>query len=194
METSRRELLRSIGAAGAVATGAGAVGAQPANAQEQDLRKGAVITTVDEFEDNYTGQWVELNEETSAPGDPVEGCDAAEWSAGETQAYTGFLMDRRGGSSPIIELDVLTEAGDPGPEPDTTFIVNEARECENDFVFLDLRVVPIRSVAGEPAGPEVDDGGGDGGGSNSTPGFGVGVAAASLGAAAGIRAIRDRFG
>lgn len=187
-----------MGTAGALATGVGATGAQTAGAQ--DLRKGAVIPTVDEFEDNYAGQWIELNDRTSAPGDPVEGCDAAEWSADETQAYTGFLMDRRGGSSPIIELTVLTEAGDPGPEPDTTFIVNEVRECGNDFVFLDLRIVPIRSVAGGPAGPEVDGGGGDGGGGddggggNSTPGFGVGVAAASLGAAAGIRAIRNRFG
>lgn len=193
MDTSRRALLRSIAATGALAAGAGTMGIQTAGAQ--DLKKGAVIPTVEEFEGNYTGQWIEVNEETSAPGDPVGGCDAAEWSPDETQAYTGYLMDRRGGSEPIIELTVLSEAGDPGPEPDTTFIVNEATECGNDFVFLDLNVVSIRSVAGEPAGPEADgdgDGGGSdgGGGGDSTPGFGIAAAAAALAGGAIARLLR----
>ena len=190
MDTSRRALLRSIGTGTAAAAGVGAMGAGTASAQ--DLRKGAVIPSVDEFADNYTGQWLELNEETSATGDPVSGCEEAEWSPDETQAYTGFLMDRRTGSAPIIELDVLTEAGDPGPEPDTTFIVNEASACGDDFVFLDLRVVPIRSVAGGPAGPEANQGddGGGGGGGDSTPGFGIAAAAAALGAGAVSRLLR----
>lgn len=192
MDTSRRALLRSIGTAGAVAAGAGTMGVQTAAAQ--DRRRGAVIPTVEEFEDNYTGQWVELNEQTSASGEPVSGCDVAEWSANETQAYTGFLMDRRTGSAPIIELDVLTEGAGTGPEADTTYIVNEATECGNDFVFLDLKVVPIRSVAGGPAGPEANqDGGGggegDGGGGDSTPGFGIAAAAAALGAGAVARVL-----
>jgi len=192
MDTSRRALLRSIGTAGAVAAGAGAGGVQTASAQ--DRRRGAVIPTVEEFEDNYTGQWIELNERTSAPGDPVGGCDAAGWSPDDTQAYNGFLMDRRTGSAPIIELNVLTEAGDTGPEEDTTYVVNETTECGNDFVFLDLRAVPIRSVAGGPAGPEADqDGGGgdggDGGAGDSTPGFGIAAAAAALGAGAVARVL-----
>lgn len=193
MDTSRRALLRSIGTAGAVAAGAGA-GVQTASAQ--DRLRGAVIPTVEEFEDNYTGQWIELNEQTSASpsGNPVEGCDRAEWSSDDTQAYTGFLMDRRSGSAPIIELDVLTEAGDPGPEEDTTYLVNEAFDCGNDFVFLDLKVVPIRSVAGAEPGPEADQdgggGGGDGGGGDSTPGFGIAAAAAALGASAVARLLR----
>jgi len=185
MDTSRRALLRSIGTAGAVAAGAGAMGVQTASAQ--DRRRGAVIPTVDEYEDNYTGQWVELNEQTSvsASADPVDSCNRAEWSPDETQAYIGFLMDRRAGSAPIIELDVLTEGAGTGPEADTTYIVNEATECGNEFVFLDLKVVPIRSVAGGPAGPEADqDGGGGGGegdgGGDSTPGFGVAAAIAAL--------------
>jgi len=195
MDTSRRALLRNIGTAGAVAAGAGTMGVQTASAQ--DRRRGAVIPTVEEFEDNYTGQWVELNEQTSASpsGDPVSGCDAAEWSSDETQAYNGFLLDRRTGSAPIIELDVLTEGAGTGPEANTTYIVNEASECGNDFVFLDLKVVPIRSVAGGPAGPEADqDGGeggeGDGGGGDSTPGFGVAAAIAALGTGAVARLLR----
>jgi len=192
MDTSRRALLRSIGTAGAVAAGAGTVGVHTASAQ--DRRRGAVIPTVEEFEDNYTGQWVELNEQTSASGEPVDGCDAAEWSPDETQAYNGFLMDRRTGSAPIIELDVLTEGAGTGPEEDTTYVVNETTECGNDFIFLDLRAVPIRSVAGEPAGPEADQGAGggegDGGGGDSTPGFGVAAAAAAIGAGAVARLLR----
>jgi len=192
MDTSRRALLRSIGTTGAVAAGVGAAGTQTASAQ--DLQRGAVIPTVEEYEGNYTGQWLELNEQTSATGDPVDGCDPAEWSPDETQAYTGFLMDRRQGSAPIIELDVLTEDAGAGPEPDTTYIVNETVECGNDFVFLDVKVAPIRSVAGGPAGPEAEqgDGGGDGdgGGGDSTPGFGIAAAAAALGASAVARVLR----
>ncbi|GAA0662421.1 hypothetical protein ACFQDG_11475 [Natronoarchaeum mannanilyticum] len=185
MDTSRRALLRSIGTAGAVAAGAGTMGVQTASAQ--DRRRGAVIPTVEEFEDNYTGQWIELNEQTSASGEPVGGCDQAEWSADETQAYNGFLMDRRTGSAPIIELDVLTEGAGTGPEEDTTYVVNETTECGNDFVFLDLRAVPIRSVAGAEPGPEADQDGGDGDG---TPGFGIAAAAAALGASAVARVLR----
>ncbi len=181
MNVSRRTVLRGVAGVGGVSTVVGTAAAQ------NRITRQVVIPRVDEFEDNYVGQWLAVKEMTDADADPVEDCEFAEWSADQTQAYRGQLLDRRTEVPVVVDVNVLADGTKSQLEDDTAFIVNDAVACTDEYVGLAVESVPRRAVVGEPIGPTVTE-------SDGQPGMGVVAGVAGVATAVVARALRERDG
>lgn len=149
---TRRSVLASVGTVGlALAGGA-------ARAAEGEAPQTAIIPAVEEFEDNYEGQFLSINEPAGeADADPVAVHEACEvpWPGDATTANVGQLSDRRRTSPVAVRLPVYMDDRQVDLVEDALFVVSSASACQGDYVQVELSWVTTRSLVGKPAGPTV---------------------------------------
>lgn len=183
MPVSRRSFLEGAGAVG-VGTPGFLANVQDDGDEEESVTRRVLIPRVEEFEDNFVGQWVALNATADIDEEVADECEYANWSSDETQAYEGQLLDRRSEEPIAIDIPVFTNGTKAELEVHSVFIINRVHDCSSDYVGVDLEWVPRRSVRGEPPGPTVSE-------SEGTPGVGAVGAIAVLATAAVTRAIQS---
>lgn len=188
--------------AGAAATGVLAVGGGVAGAAAGETPQTAIVPAVEEFEGNFAGQFLTIEEpaaEADASPDAVhDACDVP-WPRDATDANVGQLSDRRSDSPVAVRLPVYMDGRQVDLVEDALFVVSSVTECQGDYVRVDLSWVTTRSIVGKPAGPTVS---GDEQGAaeadeeaTETPGAsgdGFGLLVAIVGAAGGLLARRRR--
>lgn len=174
MTHSRRAFLQQSGLVGASAVGLGNVARQDSN-----ITRRFVVPKVDEFQDNYVGQWLQVNGTAEAHDQVADECEFAEWSAGNSVAYDALLLDRRSEAPLSVELTAYADSEPDEIRESTVFIVNFATECGDEWIGLSGETVPRQAIAGEPSGPTVSEsGGGVGlGGLTALAAVGAGAAA-----------------
>ena len=173
MAHSRRAFLQQSGLVGASAVGLGNVARQ-----DSKITRRFVIPRVDEFTENYVGQWLQVNGTTEPHDQVADECEFADWSAGSSVAYDALLLDRRSEAPLSVELVAYGDSEREEIRESTVFIVNSITECGDEWVGLACESVPQRAVAGKPAGPTVSesDGGTSLGGLLALAAVSVGVA------------------
>lgn len=181
----RRQVLKSAGGVAAAA----ALGSTPGTATAT-LARTMIVPTVEVFADNYTGQFLAINDrDVDREIDPaaLEDCSAG-WSSDETQVYDGQLLDRRSEEPLAVQVPVFADDQQADVAEGTLFIIDGASQC-GDYVSLDAVSVPTRSLVGEPPGPTVTESGGGG-----VPGFGVVLGGLGIAGGAIARSLWKRRG
>lgn len=160
-----------------------AVGLRGRTGQQSRVTRWFIIPRVEEFEDNYLGQWLQVTGTTEADDEVADNCEFANWDAGEAIAYDALLLDRRSEAPLSIEMTAYGDSERDEIRESTVFIVNQVEECGNEWIGLSCESVPQRAVAGKPAGPTVaeSDGGVGFGGLAALSAVGIAVAARLLG-------------
>lgn len=186
---SRRAVLAGAGSSVLVLAGGGAV-----QAAEGEAPMEVIVPAVSEFENDYEGQFLTVEEpagEADADPDAVhDACDVP-WPRDATTASVGQLSDRRSDQPVAVRVPVYMDATETNLVEDVLFVISTASPCDGDYVRLDLSWVSTRSLVGKPAGPTVqaeqdpDEAPAETPGGNG-PGFGA--VAAGVGFAGGLLA------
>jgi hypothetical protein len=177
---SRREVLGATGGLMAVAT----VGSfqQVSNSIDRTM----IVPAADQFEDNYAGQFVAINDEqidAEIEASALNDC-SPEWSPDETKVYDGQLVDRRSEQPIAVQVPVFTNGNLPGIASGTMFTINSATPCGQTYVSLDAVSVRSRSLVGKPPGPTVTQ--------DQTPGFGALLAGGGIAGGLFVRRLWNR--
>ncbi|MFC6939350.1 hypothetical protein ACFQE8_05150 [Salinirubellus sp. GCM10025818] len=185
---SRRGVLRTLGAGGAVAVGATGLGAAQSGGADYTARM--VVPGAEEFTDDYAGLfvYVEAQSESELTAEDVSGCEFENWSPDGLDSFTGRLVDQIDDDHRDIPTQIFTTA-DSGIEAGALYVVNRAIPCPDAYVGLEVEQIRTENLdQGTNEDPETAAGttGGDG------PGFGVAGALAGVGGLAGLaRVLRD---
>lgn len=187
MAHSRREFLQQSGVVGASAVGLGTVARQ-----ESKVTRRFIIPKVEEFQDNYQGQWLQVNGTAEAHDEVADNCEFADWEAGNSVPYDSLLLDRRSETPVSVDLTAYGNNDRERIRESTVFIVNSVTECGAEWIGLTCETVPRRAIVGKAPGPTVsEDEGGDGnGGTDGGVGLGGLTALAAVGAGAAARFFR----
>ncbi|WP_232702479.1 hypothetical protein [Halobacterium wangiae] len=178
MTHSRRQFLTQSGA-----VGVSALGLRGRANQQSSITRIFVVPRVDEFENNYVGQWLQVTG-TAEPHDQVaDECEWADWEAGESTAYDALLLDRRSEAPLSIEMTAYGDSTQDEIRESTVFIINRAEMCGSEWVSLSAESVPRRAIVGEPAGPTVEE-------SDGETSLGGLVAIAAVGVATALQLLR----
>lgn len=194
--TTRRGVLRSIGAVGAA--GAGGLAVVPTAGAQITIN--AVISAAEEFADDYAGLFVHVGELSTGElqVEAVEDCDIDGWPPDGFEAYNGSLIDKKG-DDPVtsIPAEVYVPVG-WDVSTGSLFVVNRQHDCPEGYVGLELEQIGASSVEISTAtqGTATPEPTASDGGSASGPGFGVAGTLAGVGGLAGLtRLLRgDREG
>jgi len=159
MTHTRREFIEQSGAVGASAVGLGASAVGLGGLEDQDTRvtRLFIVPRVDEFEDNYVGQWLSVTGTTEPHEEVADNCAFANWEAGTSIAYDALLLDKRSEVPLSISMVAYGDSEPDEVREDTVFIVNIAEVCNDQWIGLSCESVPQRAVVGEPPGPTVDE-------------------------------------
>lgn len=184
MPVSRRSFLEGAGSVGVGATGS-LVNVQDDGESTDPVSRRALVPRVEEFEDDFVGQWVALNAtvDIELEVDIADECDYANWPPDETRAYEAQLLDRRSEEPIAVDILTFTDGTEPDFEVNSVFIINRVHDCTPEHVGVDLVWVPRRSVRGEEPGPTATE-------PDGIPGMGALGALGALAAVAIARAIR----
>jgi hypothetical protein len=183
--TSRRRVLRALGASGVAAVGTAGFAAGQA-----DYTARLIIPAAEEFTDDYTGifVYVEAQSEGELDADDVAGCEFDNWSPDGLDSFTGRLVDQIEDDSKDVPTQIFTTA-DSGVEAGALYVINRSFPCPDGYVGLEVEQIRTENLdQGTNEDPETAAGttGGDG------PGFGVAGALAGVGGLAGLaRVLRD---
>lgn len=137
-----------------------------------------IIPAVDEFEGDYTGQFLTILGRDIEEGDPQkvhDVCDQVPWPDEETKVNLGQLTDRQSDEPLAVRLPVYVDGRRQPITEDTMFVISNASTCRDDYVTVQTSSVRLRSVRVEPAGPAVTET------DTETVGAGFGVAAGAVG-------------
>lgn len=180
---SRRAVLVGAGTVGfGFATGIPTV-----QAAEGEAPMRVIVPAVSEFDDNYEGQFLTVEEpagEADADPDQVHQACSVPWPSEATTAHVGQLSDRRSDTPVAVRIPVYMNGDETNLVEDVLFVISDATPCEGEYVRLDVEWVSTRSLVGKPAGPTVDQQGDRQEGLAETPGEdgdGFGLLAATLG-------------
>lgn len=185
---TRRQLL--IGTGSAVLVG----GVGSASAADEEVTPTVIIPAVDEFENNYVGQFLTIRSQTLSEGEDqavTEGCAELPWSAENMVQLAGQLSDRRSNEPVAVRLPVFLNEDQRPEQDDALYTISRANTCDGDYVEVQLSPVDLRNITGGE-GPDVTEGNGDGGGSglSAQDGSGFGLFAGAVG---GIGALLARL-
>lgn len=153
---TRRAVLRG----GVAAVGATALTAGSANAQ---LTEEAIIPVQDDYEQGLTGFFVHVGQTT----DPMDAnasdfCEFTSWPDDEILAFDARLIDR---TAEPEEAEITLYLNDEVPvAPGTLFVVNDAQQCDDNYVGLQLERLGVEEVGdvAESTPTETTNGFGDG--------------------------------
>lgn len=183
---TRRGFLAGTGTALLVG-GAGQVSA----AQEGEVvTPSVIIPTVEEFENNYTGQFLTLRSNSTDAGDLEavrDACPELPWPADQTQQIEGQLTDRRSNEPIAVRLPVFIDDRQRPEQDDALYVISRVDACGDEYVSLQLSAVDLRNISGGAPGPGAS---GDGG-SGNTDGIGAGPGLLA-GAVGGVGAVLAR--
>lgn len=167
---SRRAVLAAGGSGLLVLAGGSPVRAAAGEAPMQ-----VIVPAVSEFEDNFEGQFLTVEEpagEADADPDAVHDACSVPWPRDATTASVGQLSDRRSDQPVAVRVPVYMDGSETDLVEDVLFAISSASPCEGDYVQLDVEWVSTRSLVGKPAGPTVDESGnGNGGGPDQAEGL-----------------------
>ena len=181
--TSRRRVLRALGASGAAAVGTAGIGA--AQSGNTDYTARMVVPQAEDFTDNYTGVFVFVEQQSTAELDAQEiaNCEFdGTWSPEELEAFNGRLVDQIEDDHKDIPTQIYTKA-DSGVSPGALYVINRTYPCPEEYIGLEteqIRSEDLPQNGSELTGTatETTNGGG--------PGFGVAGAVAGVGGLAGL--------
>ena len=184
---SRRGVLRTLGAGGAVAVGATGLAAAQSGGADYTARM--VIPEAGDFTDDYAGLfvYVEAQSEGELDAEDVADCEFDNWSPEGLDSFTGRLVDQIEGDSKDIPTQIFTTA-DSGVEAGSLYVISLVHNCPGSYVGFDAEQIRSENLdQGTNEDPATAAGttGGDG------PGFGVAGTLAGVGGLAGLaRALR----
>lgn len=192
MGLTRRGLLRSgVGAAGVVGvSGLARAQTNGTGTEEAQIQRRFVTPEIQAFVGDYQGQFLFVKEATDEGPQNVDlsTCPVADWSQDNLQVYRAQLLDRRQEEPLAVDLEAFGNAAKPEVTPDSFFIINGVRHCEQDYVDLECEWVRRRSLVGKPPGPTVS------GAEEEAPGFGWLGGAAGIATAIALAVQRRRSG
>lgn len=180
---TRRQLL--VGAGSAVLVGG--VGRASAADEEEEVTPTVIIPAVDEFENNYVGQFLTIRSQTIPEGEDqavTEACTELPWPEKNMVQRAGQLTDRRSEEPVAVRLPVFLNEDQRPEQDDALYIISRASTCSGDYVEIQLSPVDLRNITGFESGPgTTETGGGDGGGSglSAQDGSGFGLFAGAVG-------------
>jgi hypothetical protein len=156
------------------------------------ISRTAVIPVVEEFEDNYAGQFLSILDNTpeETPSDVELGaCGGQAWP--ETREMVGQLTSRRAEDPVAVRVPVYFDDSKEPIADNQMFAINEATVCDDGkYVQLDIASMTTRSLVGKAPGPTVSEedivNQADTPGSNGA-GFGLVAGALGVGGAALLR-------
>lgn len=180
--------------------GAGTVGIAgttgSAFAASEEPTPTVITPAVDEFEDNYTGQFLTIRDDEPGEEGDIEAvrgaCGELPWPEGETQQRVGQLTDRRSDSPIAVRLPVFLDQRRNPDTDDALYIISDASACNSAYVTLTLAPIELRSITGGESGPGVTEE--DDSDFTDVDGSGFGFLAGVAGAAIALltRALLDR--
>lgn len=182
--TRRRFLAGAAGATGAALVG----GAGVAGAATEQITPTMIIPAADQFEDNYTGQFLTVLGRDSRQGDPAdvhEACNDVPWSEEETEVNRGQLTDRRSDEPFAVRLPVFVDGQREPITEDTLFMINNAETCGDEYVTIQTTSVRLRALRGDAPGPSVTE--------TETESFGTGFGLAAGAFGAGVAMLARRL-
>lgn len=165
-----------------------------ASAADNTVTPTMIIPAVDEFENNYAGQFLTIRGQSSGEGNfqaVKDACTGLPWDSEDMIQREGQLTDRRSNEPIAIRLPVFLSEGQRPDQDDALFIISRANTCDGDYVQVQLSPIDLRNIT-SGGGPDVTDGSGDGGGSglSAQDGSGFGLFAGAVG---GIGALLTRL-
>jgi len=101
-----------------------------------------IVPRVDEFEDNYVGQWLSVTGTTEPHEEVADNCAFANWEAGTSIAYDALLLDKRSEVPLSISMVAYGDSEPDEVREDTVFIVNSAEVCNDQWIGLSCESVP----------------------------------------------------
>lgn len=185
---TRRQLLIGAGSVALV----GGVGR--ASAADQEVTPTVIIPAVDEFENNYVGQFLTIRSQSLSEGEDqavTDACTELPWPEENMVQRAGQLTDRRSNEPIAVRLPVFLNEDERPEQDDALYMISQANTCDGDYVEIQLSPVDLRNITGG-GGPDVTEGGDDGGGSglSAQDGSGFGLFAGTVG---GIGALLARL-
>lgn len=171
---TRRQVL--IGAGSAVLVG----GVGRASATAEETTPTMIIPAVDEFENNYSGQFLTIRGQLSEKGDTQamkDACPELPWPEEEMVQREGQLTDRRSDEPIAVRLPVFLSESQRPEQDDALFIISKATPCGGEYVKVQLSPIDLRSVTTGESGPGVTEDGESG-----EDGSGFGLIAGAVGA------------
>lgn len=174
---TRRRFLAGAGTALLV----GGVGRASATQDEEVVTPAVIVPVVEEFEGNYTGQFLTLRSESTDAGDleaVKDACQELPWPEDEAQQIEGQLTDRRSDEPVAVRLPVFIDGRQRPEEDDALYIISRATPCGDEYVSVQLSAVNLRNITGGESGPSAGD---DGGGGTTDDGAGLGLLAGGAG-------------
>lgn len=191
---TRRQLL--VGAGSAVLVGGVGRASAADETEEEEVTPTVIIPAVDEFENNYVGQFLTIRSDTIPEGEDqavTEACTELPWPAKNMIQRAGQLTDRRSEEPVAVELPVFLNEDERPEQDDALYIISRSNTCDGDYVEIQLSPVDLRNITGGESGPgttETGDGDGGGSGLSAQDGSGFGLFAGAVG---GIGALLARL-
>lgn len=188
--TRRRFLAGAASAAGAAGvTGTALVGgAGRVAAANEVITPTMIIPAVDQFEGDYTGQFLTVLDRDRNEGDPQEAhsaCSDVPWPEGDTAVEWGQLTDRRSDEPIAVRLPVFVDGAREPITEDTLFMISNAEPCDGDYVTVQTTSVRLLALRGDAPGPSVTE--------TETESFGTGFGLAAGAFGAGVAMLARRL-
>ena len=183
---TRRRFLAGAGSAFLV----GGVGRASATQKEEEVTPPVIVPLVEEFENNYTGQFLTLRSESTDVGDleaVKDACQELPWPEDEAQQIEGQITDRRSDEAVAVRLPVFIDGRQRPEQDDALYIINRATPCGDEYVTVQLSAVNLRNITGGEAGPTAGE---NGGSTTDGDGTGLGLLAGGVG---GVGAVLTRY-
>ena len=168
----------------------GGIGRADATQEEEEVTPPVIVPVVEEFEDNYVGQFLTLRSESTDAGDleAVKGaCQELPWPEDEAQQIEGQITDRRSDEAVAVRLPVFIDGRQRPEQDDALYIINQATPCGDEYVTVQLSAVNLRNITGGEAGPTAGE---NGGSTTDGVGTGLGLLAGGVG---GVGAVLARY-
>lgn len=153
------------------------------SATSEQVTPTMIIPAVDEFENNYVGQFLTIRGQSSGKGQTEavkDACTELPWPPEEMIQRARQLTDRRSEEPIAVRLPVFLRESQRPEQDDALFIISRAKPCNGQYVQVQLSPIDLRSITGGESGPDVTEED-DGSGLSAQDGTGFGLLAGTVG-------------